>query len=80
MGLWRGELSVDKKQADEGRALMVARVKTAYRQTVRLEEGLGVIANEVRGTGYWVAAYERVMDAKNTRVWLAGYLDALTQE
>ena len=71
---------MDESQVDKNRALMVSRVKTAYRQTLKLEEGLGVIANEVRGTGYWVAAYERVMDAKNTRTWLAGYLDALTQE
>lgn len=73
-------MSVDKKQVDKNRALMVSRVKDAYKKSLKLEEGLEVIASEVRGTGYWVAAYERVMDAKNTRVWLAGYLDALTQE
>lgn len=50
---------------------------SAYKRTKKLEEELIVIADGVRGTGLWVPAYERVMDARNTRIWLAGYLDSL---
>ena len=69
-----------KKQVDADRALMVSRVRNARNRARKLEDELLVISNEVRGTGLWVPAYDRVMDAKNTRVWLEGYLDSLTQE
>jgi hypothetical protein len=69
-----------KKQVDADRALMVSRVRNARNRVRKLEDELLVISNEVRGTGLWVPAYDRVMDAKNTRVWLEGYLDSLTQE
>ena len=69
-----------KKQVDADRALMVSRVRNARNRVRKLEDELIVISNEVRGTGLWVPAYDRVMDAKNTRVWLEGYLDSLTQE
>jgi hypothetical protein len=59
---------------------MVSRVRSARNRVRKLEDELLVISNEVRGTGLWVPAYDRVMDAKNTRVWLEGYLDSLTQE
>ncbi len=72
--------SVKKKQVDADRALMVSRVRNARNRVRKLEDELLVISNEVRGTGLWVPAYDRVMDAKNTRVWLEGYLDSLTQE
>jgi hypothetical protein len=64
---------------DRERALMVSRVMTAHKRVKKLEEELIVIADGVHGTGLWVPAYERVMDARNTRIWLAGYLDALRQ-
>jgi len=69
-----------KKQVDADRALMVSRVRNARNRVRKLEDELLVISNEVKGTGLWVPAYDRVMDAKNTRVWLEGYLDSLTQE
>ena len=69
-----------KKQVDADRALMVSRVRSARNRVRKLEGELLVISNEDRGTGLWVPAYDRVMDAKNTRVWLEGYLDSLTQE
>ena len=69
-----------KKQVDADRSLMVSRVRSARNRVRKLEDELLVISNEVRGTGLWVPAYDRVMDAKNTRVWLEGYLDSLTQE
>ena len=69
-----------KKQVDADRALMVSRVRSARNRGRKLEDELLVISNEVRGTGLWVPAYDRVVDAKNTRVWLEGYLDSLTQE
>ena len=69
-----------KLEVDKRRALMVSRVKNARNRVRKLEEDLLVISDEVRGTGLWVPAYDRVMDAKNTRVWLEGYLDSLTQE
>jgi hypothetical protein len=69
-----------KKQVDADRALMVSRVRSARNRVRKLEDELLVISNEVRGTGLWVPAYDRVMDAKNTRVWLEVYLDSLTQE
>ena len=69
-----------KKQVDADRALMVSRVRNARNRVRKLEDELLVISNEVRGTGLWVPAYDRVLDAKNTRVWLEGYLDSLTQE
>jgi len=52
---------------------------TAHKRVKKLEEELIVIADGVHGTGLWVPAYERVMDARNTRIWLAGYLDSLRQ-
>ena len=69
-----------KLEVDKRRALMVSRVKSARDRVRKLEEDLLVISDEVRGTGLWVPAYERVVDAKHTRVWLEGYLDSLTQE
>lgn len=59
--------------------VMLARVMVAHKRAKKLEDELGLIADDVRGTGLWVPAYERVMDARNIRVWLAGYLDTLKQ-
>lgn len=65
------------KKRSEQHGLMVGRVMSAYKRTKKLEEELIVIADGVRGTGLWVPAYERVMAARNTRAWLAWYLDSL---
>lgn len=67
------------KKVNDQRALMTSRVMAAHKRVKKLEEELIVIADGVRNTGLWVPAYERVMDARNTRIWLAGYLDSLQQ-